>query len=87
MSSRCTHPGCVRKVNAAGLCATHRRRKRLGLPMDAPIRMPDITDGDVLAAAYEVLEAPGDDDKAYLARRARFERVLRRYAEQERACR
>jgi len=38
MSVECGQPSCARPARRAGLCATHYKRKRLGLDLSAPIR-------------------------------------------------
>lgn len=82
MSELCSIAECGRRVSAADLCATHRRRKRLRLPMEAPIRMKEITVADLVAAAVEVDEAEAgrDHDGEFDRRVRRFRRLVRRWA-------
>ena len=82
MSEACAIPDCGRRVSAAGLCATHRRRKRLRLPMAAPIREKEVTWADVLAAAWDVREAEidGASDQEFNRLSRRCRRLVRRWA-------
>lgn len=61
----CSISDCGRKVSAAGLCATHRRRKRLGLLMSAPIREREVTLSEaeaLTASALQYADAETDDE-------------------------
>lgn len=78
MTDQCTISDCGRRVSAAGLCATHRRRRRLRLPMYAPIRTREVTLSDLRDAVRAVDEAESDVDFERLARR--FRRLVRRWA-------
>lgn len=82
MSEVCSIAECGRKVSAGGLCATHRRRKRLKLPMSAPIREKVITLSDLLAAAWDVREAEIDGavDQEFNRLAHRFRRLVRKWA-------
>lgn len=75
---QCTIDECGRPVSAAGLCATHRRRKRLKLRMHAPIRTREVTLSDLLIAAREVDESDSNEEFERLARR--FRRLVRKWA-------
>lgn len=78
MTDLCTIDDCGRRVSAAGYCATHRRRKRLKLPMYAPIRTREVTLTDLRDAVRAIDEADSNEEFDRLARR--FRRMVRRWA-------
>lgn len=79
-SGVCSIEGCGRRLDARGMCSTHRRRQRLGLPMDAPIRTRacELTISDLLTAAFETYEADAETD--YQRKRRRFASMAKRWA-------
>ena len=37
--NRCSHLGCLREVEARGMCGAHYMRAKRGTPMDRPVRV------------------------------------------------
>lgn len=76
----CSIEGCGRRVDAAGLCSTHRRRRRRGLEMNAPIRRhrAPVTISELLELAFELYELKGSEAE-YVRMRRRFASMLHRW--------
>lgn len=78
---RCAIGGCGRWEEAGGLCPGHRRRKRLGLPLEAPLRLAGPTPWQLLEKAVEdYWECDVDDDEAFDRARQRLAYACRKYA-------